>query len=118
MKTVSSFLAGAVLAAAGVAGFFVLSSSGKEAKPVVDYVRAWKVIQVASTYGLQQGDLIVSVNGRQCRSADELRAALPGVLQVFRGEKAQEFIIQVPSPELGAKTEPVGIFMLRETAPL
>jgi len=73
---------------------------------------------------LQEGDLIIAVDGKQCRTLEALRAALPGTLKVLRGsDLQQEYNIEISRSELRATLEPRGIeprgiFMRRDAAPL
>lgn len=97
---------------------FVAVRSPNE-KRQVEYVKAWKVGDITSPttdgmYFLQEGDLIISVNGKQCRTLEALRSSLPGVVKVLRGEK--EFFYEIGT-ELGVAVQPVAIFMPREYAP-
>ena len=100
----------------------VLVRVSSSPKPPVDLVKAWKVTNVEldldRRVDLQEGDLIIGVDGKKVWSAEALRSALPGTLLVLRGEKAERFYIEISGKELGAKIEPRSVFMLKEAAPL
>ena len=100
----------------------VLLRVNSGSKRPVDLVKAWKVtavdLNVDSRIVLQDGDLIIGVNGKKVWSQEALRSALPGTLTILRGENLDRFYLEITEPELRATIEPRSIFMLREFAPL